>query len=255
MRVLIADYSALFRAGMRRALESDPDLEVAAEVADADALGRLVAHEVFDVVVLGAVGPGFPAGLGRAMAAGGGTGAGAGSAGADGAPRPVPALVVVVEAGEREGLGAVFEALRAGASGFVDRAVGAEELVQAVRAAAGGGHFASSQVLRALLGELVRLRAIASGLEEAAAHAAAHAGALRLVGEGGSSLTARESEVLSLVACGRSNRDIATALSISEKTVKNHVSNILRKLGAECRTQAAVWAVGRGLAGGEARKP
>ncbi|MEW6228611.1 MAG: response regulator transcription factor [Bacillota bacterium] len=265
IRVLVADYSALFRSGMRRAIEAEPGIEVMGEAGDADQINSLVACENPDVIVVGTVSP-KPAvwkaisaettardsehssrKVGEKCAGRGGTGPGAASGG-----RPC-ALIAVVDlaGGSRQAFDAVFDAFRAGALGCVDRSIGAEELVNAIRVVSSGRHFASPQVVRILVDELARLKEVASGFEEAVAHAVTGpAGSVASAAETPSHvLTPRESEVLSLVACGKSNREIARTLSISEKTVKNHVSHILHKLGTDRRTQAAVWAISRGFSG------
>lgn len=265
IKVLVADYSALFRSGMRRAIEAEPDLEVVGEASDADQITSVVACKNPDVIVVGTTSakPAMWKAISVEIAAqdqerrlgkAGEKCARPDGAGAEetGVERSC-ALIAVVDlaGGNRQALDAVFEAFRVGALGCVDRSIGGEVLVSAIRAASSGRHFASSQVVRVLVDELARLKEITLGLEEAVAHAARGP-----AGPGPSAvktppyaLTPRESEVLSLVACGRSNREIARTLSISEKTVKNHVSHILHKLGTDRRTQAAVWAISSGLSG------
>ncbi|MER6504096.1 response regulator transcription factor [Streptomyces sp. NPDC001455] len=120
----------------------------------------------------------------------------------------------------------VVPALRAGASGYVYKDVDPDALAGAIRSVYAGHVLLQPEV----------------------------AGALLTQDEGGgtgrgSTLTEREREVLGLIADGRSNREIARALVLSEKTVKTHVSNILMKLDLSDRTQAALWAVRNGAAG------
>ena len=116
-------------------------------------------------------------------------------------------------------------ALDAGASGFLLKDADADEVAAAIRAA----HRGEVHLDPAIAGRLVR--------------------ALRAPGtpQPGSTLTERERQVLRLVAAGKANKDIATELSISERTARTHVSNILAKLGMTSRTQAALWAVRDGL--------
>ncbi|WP_336212158.1 response regulator transcription factor [Nonomuraea sp. LPB2021202275-12-8] len=131
-------------------------------------------------------------------------------------------VVVLTSVSDRSDVG---PAMRAGASGFLYKDVDPSALVQAVRAVHGG------QVLLA---------------PEAAEAMMAGDGN----GAGGQvpmPLTDREREVLALIAAGRSNREIARALAVAEKTVKTHVSNVLMKLGVQDRTQAALYAVRHGL--------
>ncbi|MFI2781956.1 response regulator [Streptomyces sp. ALB3] len=120
----------------------------------------------------------------------------------------------------------VVPALRAGASGYVYKDVDPDALAGAIRSVHAGHVLLQPEVADALLAQET--------------------------GNGpgrGSTLTEREREVLGLIADGRSNREIARALVLSEKTVKTHVSNILMKLDLADRTQAALWAVRNGAAG------
>ncbi|GAA1267103.1 MULTISPECIES: response regulator [Streptomyces violaceusniger group] len=118
----------------------------------------------------------------------------------------------------------VVPALRAGAAGYVYKDVDPEALARAIRSVHSGHVLLQAEVALALLSQ-----------EDG-------------VGQGrGGSLTEREREVLALIADGRSNREIARALVLSEKTVKTHVSNILMKLDLADRTQAALWAVRHGI--------
>ncbi|TMU97835.1 response regulator transcription factor [Streptomyces sp. DASNCL29] len=118
----------------------------------------------------------------------------------------------------------VVPALRAGAAGYVHKDVDPEALARAIRSVHSGHVLLQPEVALALLSQ-----------EDGGGQ-----------GRGGS-LTEREREVLALIADGRSNREIARALVLSEKTVKTHVSNILMKLDLADRTQAALWAVRHGI--------
>ncbi|MEU5285694.1 response regulator transcription factor [Streptomyces sp. NPDC020755] len=121
----------------------------------------------------------------------------------------------------------VVPALRAGASGYVYKDVDPDALAGAIRSVHAGHVLLQPEVAGALLAQ-----------DDAG------------TGTGrGSTLTEREREVLGLIADGRSNREIARAFVLSEKTVKTHVSNILMKLDVADRTQAALWAVRNGAAG------
>jgi DNA-binding NarL/FixJ family response regulator len=120
----------------------------------------------------------------------------------------------------------VVPALRAGAAGYVYKDVDPEALAGAIRSVHAGHVLLQPEVADALLSQE------------------------QPTGQGrGNALTEREREVLSLIADGRSNREIARALVLSEKTVKTHVSNILMKLDLADRTQAALWAVRHGVTG------
>ncbi|MBB6346587.1 response regulator [Nonomuraea muscovyensis] len=131
-------------------------------------------------------------------------------------------VVVLTSVSEPSDVG---PAMRAGASGFLYKDVDPPALVQAVRAVYGGQVLLAPEAAEAML---------AGG------------------GGGGAPapvpLTEREREVLTLIAAGRSNREIARSLVVAEKTVKTHVSNVLMKLGVQDRTQAALYAVRHGLA-------
>lgn len=126
----------------------------------------------------------------------------------------------------------VIPAIRAGAVGYLLKDVQPDELVSAIQGAYNGQAQLNPQVANQLMAHL------------AAPHAPVKAA------PSADSLTAREREVLCLVAKGRSNKEIAAELSIAEKTVKTHVSSLLSKLGLEDRTQAAIYAVKHGLAEG-----
>ena len=130
----------------------------------------------------------------------------------------------------------VFDALRAGASGFLLKDVTAERLFEAVRVVAAGEALLAPGVTRRLISEFARLQPQAV----AGPAAAGRPGAL-------SALTPRETEVLCLVAEGLSNTEIAGRLVVTEETVKTHVSRILAKLGLRDRTQAVVVAYESGL--------
>ena len=133
----------------------------------------------------------------------------------------------------------VYDALRAGASGFLLKDVTAERLFDAVRVIAAGEALLAPSVTRRLIGEFARQRPRPAGQDPAGALAA---------------LTRRETEVLRLIAEGLSNHEIAARLVVTEETVKTHVSRILGKLGLRDRTQAVVLAYESGLVvpGGQA---
>jgi DNA-binding NarL/FixJ family response regulator len=131
----------------------------------------------------------------------------------------------------------VFDALRAGASGFLLKDVTAERLFDAVRVVAAGEALLAPAVTRRLISEFARLRPQAARV---LTDAAGRPGAL-------AALTPRETEVLCLVAEGLSNTEIAVRLVVTEETVKTHVSRILAKLGLRDRTQAVVLAYESGL--------
>ena len=136
----------------------------------------------------------------------------------------------------------IVEGLRAGATGYLLKDASSEQLVEAIRAVHRGDAPLQPSVAAKLVARLARV-SDAPPAPTAASAAAAPASGLH-----GTELTEREREILALIARGESNREIGEALYITEGTVKNHVSNILSKLGLRDRTQAALWARGRGLA-------
>ncbi|MFD4788355.1 response regulator [Streptomyces sp. NPDC058459] len=203
IRVLLVDDHQVVRRGLRTFLEVQDDIEVVGEAADG-AEGVARAEELRPGVVLMDVK--MP-----------------GTDGIDALRRlrelGNPARVLIVTSfTERR---TVVPALRAGAAGYVYKDVDPDALAAAIRSVHAGHILLQPEVADALLTQ-----------EEGN------------TGQGRSgSLTEREREVLALIADGRSNREIARALVLSEKTVKTHVSNILMKLDLADRTQAALWAV------------
>ncbi|WP_369015878.1 response regulator [Actinocrinis puniceicyclus] len=205
--VLIADDHPMVRQGLRVFLELQPDIEVVAEAGDGAAAVRLAQRLRPDVVLLDLVMPGVDGVSAMELMA----------------EAAVESRVLIVTSfGEYR---TVVPAIRAGARGYVSKQVEPSALAAAIRAVAAGHVLLGPEVAAALLG----------------------ADAPRGEGDGGDpQLTTREREVLDLIARGRSNREIARALTVSEKTVKTHVSNVLMKLGVADRTQAALWAVRHG---------
>jgi DNA-binding NarL/FixJ family response regulator len=212
IRVLLVDDQALLRAGFRLILESEPDLEVAGEAGDGheavEAAGRLAP----DVVLMDIRMPrldGIEA-TRRVVRA------------------PGAARVLILTTFDLDEY--VFEALRAGASGFLLKDTPPEDLVSAIRVVAGGDGLLAPSVTRRLIEEFARQPA-----RDAPPPAALD------------SLTARELEVLTLMARGLTNHEIATQLFVGETTVKTHVGRVLDKLGLRDRVQAVVLAYECGL--------
>ncbi|MEU0936666.1 MULTISPECIES: response regulator transcription factor [unclassified Embleya] len=214
IKVLIADDQMMVRQGFTVLLNAEPDIEVVGQAVDGlDAVGQ-VAELAPDVVLMDIRMPR----LGGIEA----TGRITGSAG-------TATKVLVLTTFDLDEY--VYEALRAGASGFLLKDASAEELAHAVRVVAAGDALLAPNLTKRLIGEFSRL-----------------AGAPRVplkdrVGD----LTERETEVLSLIAQGLSNAEIAARLVVAEQTVKTHVGRILVKLGLRDRTQAAVYAYETGL--------
>jgi len=212
IRVLIADDEALVRRGFTMILEAEPDLEVLGEAADGHTAVELAATIGADVMLMDIRMPGIDGieATRRIVAADG------------------PQVIVVTTFGVDE---YVFEALRAGASGFLLKNTPPEQLAEAVRLVSRGDALIAPEVTRSLIEAFARVPHPSAPPPER----------LRKM------LTPREIEVLTLLAGGVTNAEIAETLVISEATAKSHVSHILTKLGLRDRTQAVVLAYESGL--------
>jgi DNA-binding NarL/FixJ family response regulator len=242
--VVVADDHEVVRAGFAALLDTQPDFTVlgtAANGAEAVAACRALGPDVvlMDVRMPGTDGIEATRQLVGATAGGGAGGGAVGSGAADpggaaGGPGCAAPKVLILTTFDLDEY--VFDALRAGASGFLLKDVTAERLFEAVRVVAAGEALLAPAVTRRLISEFARLRPQAA----AGAAAGVRPGAL-------AALTPRETEVLRLVAEGLSNTEIAGRLVVTEETVKTHVSRILSKLGLRDRTQAVVAAYESGL--------
>ena len=210
IRIVLVDDQTLVRQGIRSLLELAGDIAIVAEASDGDEGLIAIAREKPDVVLLDVRMP-RKNGLDVLRAL---KGAGA-----------VPPVILLTTFDDDE---ALFEAVRAGARGYLLKDVSLEQLTEAIRAVAAGGN-----VIRPAVTERV-LR----GLE----HMPRDFDALSPPDP----LTKREIEILRLMAGGYSNREIADALGTAEGTVKNHASSILSKLGVRDRTRAVLKALERG---------
>ena len=213
LNVLLVDDQRLMRDGLRTLLELEPDMTVAGEAADGEeALARFRESRP-DVVLMDVRMPGMD--------------------GVEATRRlramdPAAKVIILTTFDDDE---YVFEGLRAGAVGYLLKALSGEELADAIRTVAAGGALIDPAVTRKVVSEFARLappaRSIDAGLAEP--------------------LSEREKEVLGLVARGLSNREIADTLFLAEGTVKNYVTTILQKIGVRDRTQAALRARELGL--------
>jgi DNA-binding NarL/FixJ family response regulator len=213
IRVMVADDQPLVRDGLRTILEAQPDIEVAAEASTGREAIEMAARHRLDVILMDIRMPdvdGITACREVTARAG--------------APR-----VVVVTTHDLDEY--VYDALRAGACGFLLKDAPREQLVSGVRAAHAGETLLAPAVTRRLVETFVRRPPPRSD------------GLPPLLGE----LTARELEVLRLIARGLSNAEIGTAVFVAEATVKSHVSRILAKLGLRDRVHAVVLAYECGL--------
>jgi DNA-binding NarL/FixJ family response regulator len=208
-RILLADDHAVVRRGLRLVLESEPDLEVVAEVGDgAEAVARALDADV-DLAILDVTMPRM-------------TGLHAASE----LHRRRPDLrVLILSMHDNEQY--LFEALKAGASGYVLKSVADRDLVEACRAAMRGEPFLYPGAISALIRDFLQRARAGEEVRDP--------------------LSPRETEILKLIAEGNTGRQIAEELVISEKTVERHRSNILEKLGMRDRVELTRYAIRRGL--------
>lgn len=227
IRVLLVDDHAMLRAGFRTILDSQPDITVVGEAATgAEAVAKASTLRP-DVITMDVQMPdmdGIEA-TRRIVA-----------------DHEVEAAIAIITTFDRDDY--LYQALDAGASGFLLKNAGAEDLIAAVRALAAGDGMLAPEVTRRVLARFTRASESAPALATAPSPSPPPQGSTALV----EPLTDREADVLALLADARSNAEIAGALYIGEATVKTHVSRILQKLGARDRVQAVVLAHRMGLA-------
>ena len=210
IRVLLCDDQALVRSGFRMILDQRPGIEVVGEAEDGLQAIALAERRRPDVILMDIRMPNLDGveATRRLVAAG------------------TPARIVILTTFDLDEY--VYEALQAGASGFVLKDDPPEQLLAAIRTVASGEALLSPAVTKRVIREFTRIRRPTTP-------------------EGLDDLTEREREVLALIADGRSNAEIAGALFISETTVKTHVTHVLQKLDLRDRVQAVVLAYRSGL--------
>jgi DNA-binding NarL/FixJ family response regulator len=220
IRVLIADDQVLIRDGLAALLSSDPEIEVIGQAGTGRQAADLARELKPDVIVMDIRMPEMDGLAATAEIVGDP------AEPPDGRPR-----VLVLTTFDLDEY--VYEALAAGASGFLLKDASAADLVHGVRVVAGGDALLAPSITRRLIGDFARRHRHQRPSPAATA-----------------SLTPREHDVLRLIARGLSNAEIAAELVLAEQTVKTHVGHVLMKLELRDRTQAVVYAYENGLVGG-----
>jgi DNA-binding NarL/FixJ family response regulator len=213
VRIVVADDQQIVRDGFAALLDSQPDFTVVGTASDGDEATRVCRRLHPDVILMDVRMPGTD-------------GIEATRQLAEEADPPRVLILTTFDLDEY-----VYDALRAGASGFLLKDVTAERLFDAVRIIAAGDALLAPNITRRLISEFAHQ------------HPRRAATTIPRLGE----LTPRETEVLRLIAEGLSNPEIAARMVVTEETVKTHVSHVLRKLGLRDRTQAVVMAYETGL--------
>jgi len=208
IRVLVVDDHALFRRGLQMVLEQEPDIDVVGEAGDGTEAVDRAAETMPDIVLMDVRMP-RRGGIDACSAI----------------KEIVPsAKIIMLTISDEEG--DLYDAIKAGAMGYLLKEISIEEVASSIRAVYGGQSLISPSMASKLISEFASMR---RGDERASVPAPR--------------LTDRELEVLKLVAKGLANRDIGKQLYISENTVKNHIRNILEKLQLHSRIQAVAYAL------------
>jgi DNA-binding NarL/FixJ family response regulator len=217
IRILIVDDHPLFRQGVRWALEAEPDMEVVGEASDGQRALELAVRLVPDVVLTDINIPG-PDGveIARSLKA----------------TLPHTFVVLMTAYDDEEQL---FDAVKVGAAAYFLKDLGPQELMDGIRRASRGEYLINESVLTkpTIASQVLKQFTDFSGADK-------EVEPLYIP------LSLREIEVLEQIALGNSNKEIARALKISDQTVKNHITSILRKLAVNDRTQAVVYAIRHG---------
>jgi DNA-binding NarL/FixJ family response regulator len=217
VRILLVDDHALFRLGMRQILEQEPDFEVVGEADDSRSAFEAAEQYDPDIILLDLSIP-APGGIETTQRI----------------KREVPSAgIIALAVGEDEDM--LFDAIKAGAAAFILKDIGPDDLVTIIRRVNAGEYLINDKVFArpAVASRVLKeFRELAVYGQEAAPIFAP--------------LSPREVEILDNIAKGMTNKQVAYSLSISEQTVKNHMSSILRKLSVNDRTQAVVYAMKQG---------
>ncbi len=209
IRVLVVDDHALFRRGLQMVLEQEPDIEVVGEASDGAEAVEKAADTLPDIVLMDVRMP-KRGGIDACTAI----------------HETVPsAKIIMLTISDEEA--DLYDAIKAGAMGYLLKEISIEEVASAIRAVHGGQSLISPSMASKLLTEFASMIKKTDDRQQVPTPR----------------LTDREMEVLKLVAKGMNNRDIGSELFISENTVKNHVRNILEKLQLHSRMEAVVYAV------------
>ena len=212
IRVVLADDHQLVRQGIRRLLEEELDIQVVGEAEDGIEVQRLVQELSPDVVLMDV-----------------GMRVGDGISATREITRQWPGTRVVILSMYTQD-GHVFQALQAGAAGYVVKSAGADQVVAAVRAAAHGGSVITPELAGKVIAEFRRM---ASKIN---------------VDDGMGQLSESDIKLLQNLAAGLSNKEIADRMGFAESTVKNRLSMLFLKIGVADRTQAAIYAIRHGVA-------
>ncbi|HVU74489.1 MAG TPA: response regulator transcription factor [Mycobacteriales bacterium] len=208
IRVLVVDDHALFRRGLQMVLEQEPDIEVVGEAGDGGEAVERAAETTPDIVLMDVRMP-KRGGIDATTAI----------------KETVPsAKIIMLTISDEEA--DLYDAIKAGAMGYLLKEISIEEVASAIRSVHGGQSLISPSMASKLITEFATMRRGDDPKQLPAPR-----------------LTDRELEVLKLVAKGLANRDIAKQLYISENTVKNHIRNILEKLQLHSRIQAVAYAL------------
>ena len=215
IRVMLVDDHEMVRAGLRTAIELEDDMEVVAEAGSGEECLETLAGVAVDVILMDVMMDGLGGVEACRLVKERGT---------------TPRVLMLTSSSDEQ---AVLSSLVAGANGYMLKNVGREELLRSIRATNDGQTTLDQRVAATVTKPLMNLargesNELSSQLED-------------------NPLSEREMEVVELIAQGKTNKEIAEALIIAEKTARNHVSRILTKLGLTRRSQAAAWAIKAGL--------